>query len=119
MLDQNRQCRYCSKTLLGRADKKFCDHYCRNAYNNSQNTDKGNYVRRIDSILKRNRRLLQKEADGDQRKKVSREQLSLDGFHFGYFTQQVALKTGDVFFYVYDYGYQYEEDDWVWIVRKI
>lgn len=27
-------CLNCDKTLKGRTDKKFCDDYCRNSYNN-------------------------------------------------------------------------------------
>ena len=29
-------CTLCSKTLKGRSDKKFCDDYCRSAYNNER-----------------------------------------------------------------------------------
>jgi hypothetical protein len=31
-----KKCLACNKTLRGRADKKFCDDYCRSNYNNLQ-----------------------------------------------------------------------------------
>jgi len=33
---ENKTCLACGKILKGRVDKKFCDDYCRNNYNNLQ-----------------------------------------------------------------------------------
>ena len=32
--EKNKKCLSCGKLLKGRVDKKFCDDYCRNNYNN-------------------------------------------------------------------------------------
>jgi predicted nucleic acid-binding Zn ribbon protein len=53
-----RKCKECGQVLNGRKDQKFCSDYCRNTYNNRQNEDATAYVRRINNILRKNRRIL-------------------------------------------------------------
>jgi predicted nucleic acid-binding Zn ribbon protein len=52
-------CMACGKAIKGRSDKKFCDDYCRNVYNNDLKSDSNNYVRNINNALHKNRRLLE------------------------------------------------------------
>jgi hypothetical protein len=54
-----RKCLSCDKTLNGRADKKFCNDYCRNAYNNQLKSANSPVVRNINNVLIKNRRILQ------------------------------------------------------------
>ena len=51
-------CLQCGDKISGRIDKKFCSDYCRNAYYNDQNRDANNYVRNVNNILRKNRRIL-------------------------------------------------------------
>jgi len=51
-------CMACGKPIKGRSDKKFCDDYCRNSYNNDLKSDSNNYVRNINNGLRKNRRIL-------------------------------------------------------------
>ena len=53
-----RPCKECGQKLSGRRDQKFCSDYCRNTFNNRLNEDSTNYMRRINNILRRNRRIL-------------------------------------------------------------
>ena len=56
-----KNCLACGKTIKGRADKKFCDDYCRNNYNNLQKA-KGSHsslVRNINNALLKNRKVLE------------------------------------------------------------
>ena len=53
-----RLCRECEVKLNGRRDQKFCSDYCRNTYNNRQNEGVTSYMRRINTILRKNRRIL-------------------------------------------------------------
>ena len=53
-----KSCLQCGDKISGRSDKKFCSDYCRNAFNNDQNRDVNNYVRNINNILRKNRRIL-------------------------------------------------------------
>ncbi|WP_315824342.1 hypothetical protein [Paraflavitalea speifideaquila] len=59
-----RNCPACGKPVKGRADKRFCDDYCRNNYNNQLNSDSVNYVRNVNNILRRNRRILEETMNG-------------------------------------------------------
>ncbi|MEY3426399.1 MAG: hypothetical protein RL679_1757, partial [Bacteroidota bacterium] len=53
-----RTCNECNRALSGRKDQKFCGDHCRNTFNNRQNEDATNYVRRVNNILRKNRRIL-------------------------------------------------------------
>ena len=55
-----RECKECKHKLSGRKDQKFCSDYCRNTFNNRLNEDANAYVRRINAILRKNRRILEK-----------------------------------------------------------
>ena len=119
-MDVNTQhCLECGKSLKGRIDKKFCDDYCRNAYNNKQNSDHNNYVRNVNNILRKNRRLLEDNiAKGEETGKCLRQKLAQRGFDFRYHTHQYTNKKGNVYFFCYEYGYLPLESDWLLIVKR-
>jgi predicted nucleic acid-binding Zn ribbon protein len=48
-----KSCLKCGKTIRGRIDKKFCDDYCSNVYNNHIKAESNHYVRNINHILER------------------------------------------------------------------
>ena len=53
-----RKCEECGDEFVGRADKKFCSDQCRSAFNNRLNKDATNFMRNINNILRKNRRIL-------------------------------------------------------------
>lgn len=114
-------CLACGKPLKGRVDKKFCDDYCRNNYNNQQKA-KGahsNYVRNINNTLLKNRRILEEILpNGEETAKANKDKLQRMGFHFKYFTHLYTTKTGKTYLYCYDYGYLPLENDWYLIVKR-
>ncbi len=114
-------CLDCGKTLKGRVDKKFCDDYCRNNYNNQQKA-KGvhsSYVRNINNTLLKNRRILEDILpNAEETAKANKDKLQRLGFHFKYFTHLYTTKTGKTYFYCYDYGYLPLENDWYLIVKR-
>ncbi|MEZ5035815.1 MAG: hypothetical protein R2796_12550 [Chitinophagaceae bacterium] len=118
---ETKKCLACGKTLKGRIDKKFCDDYCRNNYNN-QKKAKGSHsslVRNINNALLKNRKILESVLDDDaDTAKANREKLQRLGFHFTYFTHTYTTKSGKVYYYCYDYGYLLLDHDWFLIVRK-
>ena len=59
MTPENKLCENCNKTIRGRSDKKFCNDYCRNAFNNNLNSPANNLVRRTNILLSKNRRILE------------------------------------------------------------
>lgn len=114
-----RACLECGKIVRGRVDKKFCDDYCRNAYNNKQNSDQNNFVRNINNTLRRNRRILEMLIPhGESLIKCPRKKLTDQSFNFKYHTHQYANKKGDTYFFCYEYGYLPLEGDWVLIVKR-
>lgn len=119
MENSPRPCLACGKALKGRIDKKFCDDYCRNVYNNQQNSDQNNYVRNINNVLRKNRRLLEQQIpEGEEFKKLPKEKLSSLGFNFKYHTHEYQNQKGQVYYFTYEYGYLTLEGDWLLIVKR-
>lgn len=115
----SRQCLACDKPLKGRSDKKFCDDYCRNNYNNQLKADSNNLVRNINNALGKNRRILESTiSDGEEMAKITKEKLIEKGFLFKYITHSYTNKKGNTYFYCYDHGYLPLEDGWYLIVKR-
>ena len=118
---EQKNCLACGKPLKGRIDKKFCDDYCRNNYNNQQKA-KSNYsslVRNINNALLKNRKILESVLpDGEETAKANRDKLQSLCFQFKYHTHIYTTKTGKAYFYCYDYGYLPLDNDWFLIVRR-
>jgi predicted nucleic acid-binding Zn ribbon protein len=118
---ENRICLSCSKSLKGRIDKKFCNDYCRNHYNNRQKTTGyyNHFIRLINNCLWRNRKILESILPADEETaKANRDKLHLLGFQFSYITNIYTSKTGKTYFYCYDYGYLPLGNDWFLVVKK-
>lgn len=112
-------CLSCSKSLKGRADKKFCDDYCRNAFNNGLKARDNNFIRNINNALLKNRRLLKALfADGDKMVKIKRDKLLHQQFQFNYHTHTYTNQKGNTYFFCYEYGHLALENDWLLIVHK-
>lgn len=114
----HRHCMTCDKMLKGRTDKKFCDDYCRNTFNNQQNAMANNLVRKVNNALSKNRRILEALLGPEEKKKkVHREQLLESGFRFRYCTHQHPAGKGPAYTCCYDYAYAATEGDWYWLVK--
>ncbi|NJO69734.1 MAG: DUF2116 family Zn-ribbon domain-containing protein [Bacteroidetes bacterium] len=113
----NKNCLECGEPIKGRIDKKFCSDLCRNSYNNRSNSDSNNYMRSINSILRRNRRILE-ELNPEGKIKVTKDKLSTKGFNFNYFTNIYLTKTGNQYYFCYEYGYLALENDSFAIVKR-
>jgi predicted nucleic acid-binding Zn ribbon protein len=112
-----KQCPECSQAILGRADKKFCSDYCRNAYNNKLNKASTNNIRNINNQLKRNWRILE-ELNPDEKCSVHKKKLEDKGFNFGYFTSIYTTKKGTIYYFIYDQGYLELENNFYMLVKK-
>ena len=112
-------CQECNKVLRGRADRKFCDDLCRNSYNNKLNSDSNAFVRNVNNVLRRNRRVLEEVLPvGEELVKLPKSKLIEKGFSFKYFTHTYTNKKGNVYFFCYEYGYLLLEADWLLIVKR-
>ena len=102
-------CLYCAKTIrVGRSDKKFCDSGCKDAYYNAIKEEEHQEIRKIDLMLKKNRRILHKYYNpGKPEMMISRETLLKAGFEFGFHTHIVVTKhQHNEFVFCYNYGYR-------------
>jgi predicted nucleic acid-binding Zn ribbon protein len=116
---ENRNCLFCNKPVKGRSDKKFCDDYCRAAYNNELKSAANNYIRNVNNALGKNRRILESLLPaGEATAKASRDKLIEKGFQFKYHTHQYSAKNGNTYFYCYEYGYLPLENNWFLIVKR-
>mgnify|MGYP000194545909 CR=1 FL=1 len=111
------QCLECDAPLKGRADKKFCDDACRNAYNNAQNRDSTNLIRNTHNRLRKNYRIL-KQLNSKDKTKVALSTLQREGFLFDYITGFYTTKTGSTYYYVYDQGYLPLQNEYFLLVKR-
>jgi hypothetical protein len=116
--DIKRECLACGKVLHGRADKKFCNDYCRNAYNNNLKAATNPLIRNINNALLKNRRLLEAVLGDEELQKVQKEKLLQQGFQFRFVTHTYTNKKGNVYHFCYDYGYLPLENDWLLVVKR-
>ena len=113
-----RKCLYCDKNLNGRADKKFCNDYCRNAFNNQLKSANSPIVRNINNALIKNRRILEAMLGEEKMVKQPKEKLLNQGFNFKYFTHHYTNQKGNVYVFCYEYGYLPLEHEWFLIVKR-
>lgn len=114
---EERKCLECGDKLRGRKDQKFCSDYCRNTHNNRKNEDATKYMRRINHILRKNRRILA-ELNPEGKKTVDGITLAEEGFNFHYFTNTYETKKGATYFFCYEHGYIKLENDQYMLVHK-
>lgn len=115
----DKPCLLCGKALKGRSDKKFCDDYCRAAYNNDLKSATNNYIRNVNNALGKNRRILENLLPaGEQTVKANRDKLIERGFQFKYHTHNYSTKNGNTYFYCYEYGYLLLENNRLLIVKR-
>ncbi len=95
-------CKQCGKELVGRRDKRFCDAYCRNTYNNLNKHEDEKFLQKLNSTLRKNRRIL-KTLCPEGKAKVRKEVLDHMGFDYRYFTSM--FKSNSLYYLCYDYGF--------------
>ena len=111
-------CLECGEKIIGREDKKFCSDGCRNSFNNKINKDSNNFMRNINNILRKNRRILA-ELNPTGKATVTKTDLLDEGFKFSYFTNEYKTKTGKVYRFCYEHGYlQLENNLFALVFRK-
>lgn len=119
LVPPTRLCLACNKPLRGRIDKKFCDDYCRNNYNNQLKSGSSHITRNINNALTKNRRILESFFPAEEETvKTNRERLQALGFSFKYMTHTYTNKKGNIYYFCYEYGYLPLENDWYLLVKR-
>ncbi len=112
-----KNCLDCNEKIVGREDKKFCSDGCRNSYNNKINKDSNNYMRNVNNKLRKNYRILC-DLNPDGKSKTTKNKLFSKGFDFDFFTNILNTKTGNTYYFVYEQGYLFLENDYLMLVKK-
>lgn len=111
-------CLECGDKIIGRADKKFCNDACRNAYNNKQNKDSTNRMRNVNNKLRKNYRILSALQFSEGKTQTTSDKLVVEGFDFDYFTNFKVYKNGAKYRFVYNIGYKFIEEDRLLVVKN-
>lgn len=115
-----KNCCYCGNAVKGRMDKKFCNDYCRNSYNNQQKSlhTYNRYIRNVNQALVKNRKILEQILSRQEAgARASLEKLISLGYQFKYHTHNYTTRTGKTYFYCYEYGYLPLENNRYLVVR--
>jgi len=116
-----RVCLHCGKPIKnGRQDRKFCDEACKNEFHNQVKLKEYKEMRKVDLLLKKNRRVLKRLFNPKNEKALFAKELMLKhGFEFEYHTHIVITKTlKNEFTFCYDYGYRPVEKDRYQIIKS-
>lgn len=103
-------CKECGDKFAGRSDAKFCSDQCRSSFNNKESGYQSSYVRKINAVLRRNRKILS-ELNTVEGTEVTASELGRKGFDFEFFTTTYTTPKGEVYQYCYDQGYIERETD--------
>ena len=105
-----RACIECGEPFIGRSDKKFCSDQCRTSYYNRENADTTNYMRNVNRILRRNRKILS-ELNPNGKSMTNKARLQDLGFNFNFYTNVYKTKSGKIYYFCYEHGYLPVEDN--------
>lgn len=114
-------CLNCGEPITkGRSDKKFCNPGCKDAYNNASKSEEHKEIGRIDTILKKNRRILKKLFDPEKGETiVHKDALVREGFNFKYYTHHYQSQhQSNEFLFCYDYGYRLVGKDFYKVIKS-
>ena len=119
-MDEERKCLECGTDIYGRVDKKFCSDQCRNTFNNRTQAIQNKYIRKVNYILRKNRRIMEDLISNTEKnvKRVKRTDLLDKGFNFDYYTNIYSTKANKYYYFSYEYGYNVLEDGYLAVVRR-
>jgi len=100
-----KECLSCGKDLTGRTDKKYCDPQCKSAHQYEREKRKPErFYNKVDNQLRLSRRIL-KQFNKAGKATVRLHTLTNEGFNPNFFTHYWKNKKGDVYLFVYEFGF--------------
>ncbi len=110
MIKAKKACLACNKELRGRSDKKFCDLHCKSSFHYQKSLEEApKFYATVDNQLKQNRRILKNYNKAG--KATIRSSVLIDsGFNPNFFTHYWKNKKGDVYLFVYEFGFLKKEE---------
>lgn len=102
---EKKQCLYCGEPIQGRSDKKYCNLHCKSAYQYEISKNRPErFFDKVDNQLRLNRKIL-KDFNKGGKVTVRSELLTDLGFSDKFYTHVWRNQKGDVYYFVYEYGY--------------
>ena len=99
-----KNCPECTQKIVGRSDKKFCSDQCRSSHYHRIHGIQTSSVAKINSILKKNRRILESMLEKNKIS-ISKSALLSEGFNFCYFTHHGQNDNFKTPVFCYEFGY--------------
>ncbi|MBU3027552.1 MULTISPECIES: DUF2116 family Zn-ribbon domain-containing protein [Zobellia] len=105
-MDAKKTCPVCGVSVIGRADKKFCSAKCRSIDQYEKRQVEEAFYLKVDRQLKVNRKIL-KRFNKSGYTTVRKSELTSRGFDSKFFTHYWKNQKGDLYLFVYEYGFLY------------
>jgi hypothetical protein len=104
-MSNSKKCISCRKVVIGRSDKKFCDSYCKSYYHYKKALEEEpRFYNKVDNQLKLNRKIL-KNYNKAGKATVRSSVVLNEGFNPDFFTHYWKNKRGNVYLFVYEFGF--------------
>ncbi len=106
----SKNCPVCDIKVKGRSDKIYCSKKCKsiNQYENRQKTEW--FYLKVERQLKINRKILKKNNKSGYTI-IRKNELLEEGFNPKFFTHYWKNKKGEVYLFVYEYGFLSKNDN--------
>lgn len=102
---KSKKCLACGNEFQGRSDKVFCDVYCKSSFHYRKSIEEApRFYNQVDNQLKQNRKIL-KSFNKAGKVTVRANKLFELGFNPKFFTHYWKNTKGDVYLFVYEYGF--------------
>jgi hypothetical protein len=115
---QMQTCADCGGQIKGRSDKRFCDDQCRSNFHNRRNSETNGTVKRINHILRKNRRILSELNPDRGKATAARSKMADKGFDFRHFTSIYTTGAGATYYFCYEYGFLPLENELIALVYR-
>lgn len=100
-----KKCLACDRNLQGRSDKVYCDAHCKSSYHYKKSIEETpRFYTQVDNQLKQNRKIL-KTFNKAGKATVRSSKLIELGFDSNFFTHYWKNTKGDVYLFVYEFGF--------------
>ncbi len=100
----DRKCPICSSVVIGRTDKIFCSTKCKSIDQYEKRQEKEAFYLLVEKSLKTNRKIL-KRFNKSGFTTIRKSKLIKDGFNPKFLTHHWKNQKGDVYLFVYEYGF--------------
>ena len=105
-----KNCPVCGTLLKGRSDKKFCSAKCKSIHQYEQRQETEAFYLKVERQLRINRKLL-KRYNKSGFTTIRKSELITQGFEPKFFTHYWKNKKGEVYLFVYEYGFLSKKDN--------